>query len=133
MGFLNFLFGKRIGYKREGALTTMDHQTVRDGWLKIQEQVSFGKPSNYRSAVIDADKLTDFVLKIMYPADEAMGERLKSVKVKFINHYDLYDGLWFAHKVRNEIVHNVNFELPSVEVRNILDKFKAALDHLGAF
>ncbi len=133
MSIFSFIFGKRFGYVREGALTTLDRQTVREGWLKIEEQASFGKPSNYRSAVIDADKLVDFVLRRMYPADETMGERLKSVKPKFINHYDIYDGLWFAHKVRNEIVHNVNFELPSVEVRNILDKFKAGLEQIGAF
>mgnify|MGYP001575540338 CR=1 FL=1 len=131
MSLFSWLFGKG-GYKREGALTSLDRQTVRDGWLKIEEQASFGKPSNYRSAVIDADKLVDFVLRKMYPADETMGERLKSAKDKFINYYEIYDGLWFAHKVRNEIVHNVNFELPSVEVRNILDKFKAGLDRLGA-
>lgn len=132
MGIFSFLFGKN-GYKREGVLTSLDRQTVRDSWLKIEEQASFGKPSNYRSAVIDADKLVDFVLRRIYPADEAMGERLKSAKPKFINYYEIYDGLWFAHKVRNEIVHNVNFELPSVEVRSILDKFKAGLDRLGAF
>ena len=131
MSLFSWLFGKG-GYKREGALTSLDRQTVRDGWLKIEEQASFGKPSNYRSAVIDADKLIDFVLRKMYPVDETMGERLKSAKDKFINYYEIYDGLWFAHKVRNEIVHNVNFELPSVEVRNILDKFKAGLDRLGA-
>ena len=88
MSLFSWLFGKG-GYKREGALTSLDRQTVRDGWLKIEEQASFGKPSNYRSAVIDADKLVDFVLRKMYPADETMGERLKSAKDKFINYYSI--------------------------------------------
>lgn len=132
MGIFSFIFGKKFSYTREGALTTLDKQTVREGWIKVEEQVSYGKPSNLRSAVIDADKLVDFTLRKIYPADESMGERLKTAKVKFVNNYDIYDGLWFAHKVRNEIVHNVNFELPSIEVKNILDKFKAGLDHLGA-
>lgn len=132
MSLFSSLFGKS-NYKREGALTIVDRQQVRDGWQKVEEQVSFGKPSNLRTAVVDADKLVDFALRKMYPADETMGERLKSAKPKFVNHYDIYDGLWFAHKVRNELVHNVNFDLPSVEVRGILDKFKAALDLLGVF
>ncbi len=133
MGIFSSIFGKSFGYTREGALTTLDRQTVRESWLKIEEQASFGKPSNYRSAVIDADKLVDFVLRKMYPNEESMAARLKLAKTKFVNHYDIYDGLWFSHKVRNEIVHNVNFELPSVEVRGILDKFRAGLDQLGAF
>lgn len=131
MGILSFLFGKRDGHVREGKLTLLDQQTIRDGWLKIEEQLSLGKPSNFRSAVIEADKLTDFALQKMYPSEEKMADRLKAVKVKFTNQYELYDGLWFAHKVRNELVHNVNFDLPSVEVRSIIDKFKAGLVQLG--
>lgn len=131
MGILNFLFGKN-NFTREGALTVYDRQTVQETWQKIEEQVGFGKPSNFRSAVIDADKLVDFVLRKLYPGEESMGERLKQAKTKFVNNYEVYDGLWFAHKVRNELVHNVNFDLPSVQVRDILDKFKAGLSQLGA-
>lgn len=133
MSLFSFLFQKRGGLKREGTLTTFDRQTVREGWVRIEEQIKLGKPSNFRSAVIDADKLVDFVLRKMYPEEETMAERLKSVKPKFIKHYDLYDGLWFSHKIRNEIVHNVNFELPSVQATDILVKFKAGLDHLGIY
>lgn len=130
MGIWALLFGKG-GYKREGAMTLLDRQTVQTGWQKVEEQASLGKPSNLKSAVIEADKLVDFALRKMYPAAETMGERLKEVKPKFIGNYALYDDLWFAHKLRNELVHNVGFEIPTVEARPTLEKFKAALVHLG--
>ncbi|HEY4694924.1 MAG TPA: hypothetical protein VIH52_03100 [Candidatus Nanoarchaeia archaeon] len=130
MGIFSFLFGK-TNYVPEGKLTLQDSQEVKTGWQKVEEQASLGKPSNLKSAVIDADKLMDFVLRKMYPSLEATGERLKAAKVKFVGKWEIYDGLWFAHKVRNEIVHNVNFELPSSQVRDILEKFKAGLIELG--
>lgn len=131
MGLFSFLF-KKGNYVGEGRLTLMDTQTVREKWAAIEQQMQIGKPSNYRQAVIDADKLTDFVLRKMYPSLETMGERLKQVKPKFVGNYQIYDDLWFAHKVRNEIVHNVNFELPSVQAGDVLEKFRNALVHLGA-
>lgn len=132
MSLWGFLFGPRGKYSREGTLTLLDRQTVEAAWVKIEEQVVLGKPANFRSAVIEADKLVDFVLRKQYPGEETLGERLKAAKPKFIGNYPIYDGLWFAHKVRNELVHNVGFEVPSVEVRSTLDKYKTALVHLGA-
>lgn len=129
MGLFSSLF-KGPGYVAEGRLTLMDQQIVKDGWEKVQEQFLLGKPSNMKQAVIDADKLTDFALSKMYPTLKTMGERLKAVKPKFQDYYEIYDDLWFAHKVRNELVHNINFELPTVEAGNILEKFKKGLEYL---
>jgi len=110
----------------------MDAQEVRNGWGKVEEQVAFGKPSNLKTAVIEADKLLDFTLKKMYPTLSTTGERLKAAKTLFVGKWEVYDGLWFAHKIRNELVHNINFELPTSQVMDILNKFKAGLMELGA-
>ncbi len=131
MGLFSSLFKSKGSYVGEARLTLLDQNFVRDSWIKIEEQAALGKPSNMRSAVIDADKLVDFVLKKTYPSLETMGERLKQVKPKFEGNYQIYDQLWFAHKVRNEIVHNIAFELPSVQTKLVLENFKAALVHLG--
>ena len=131
MGLLSFLF-KRPGYVPEGRLTLSDAEEVRRAWAKINEQVGLGKPSNLKTAVIEADKTLDFVLKKMYPSLETTGERLKAVKPKFVGKWEIYDGLWFSHKVRNELVHNINFELPSSQVNDILEKFRAGILELGA-
>lgn len=131
MGLFSSLFGRK-NLNSEGYLSLMDRQTASEMWQKVEEQVGYGKPSNYRSAVIDADKILEFVLSKMYPKLANTGERLKAAKVRFVGNYETYDGLWFAHKVRNEIVHNVAFELPSSQITDILEKFKAGLVRLGA-
>ncbi len=131
MGFLSALFGKP-NYQRQGYLALQDRQTATERWANVEAEVQLGKPSNFKSAVIDADKILDFVLTKMYPGLNSTGERLKVAKDKFVDNYEIYDGLWFAHKARNELVHNVNFELYSAQVTEILEKFKAGLVHLGA-
>ena len=132
MGLFSSLFKRKSNYVAEARITLFDQNFIRESWVKIEEQISLGKPSNFRGAVIDADKLVDFVLKKIYPSLENMGERLKQVKPKFAGNYQIYDQLWFAHKVRNELVHNVNFDLPNIQAKLVLENFKAALTHLGA-
>jgi len=132
MAFFSSFFGRKNNYLSESRLTPFDQKFAESSWDKIEEQLFLGKPSNLKNAVIDADKLVDFCLKQIFPKTESMGERLKKAKSKFVGRYDLYDQLWFAHKVRNEIVHNVNFELPTVLAKEILENFRQSLLHLGA-
>jgi len=132
MGLFSSWFDRKSNYVGEARITLFDQNFVKESWAKIEEQISLGKPSNLRSAVIDADKLVEFVLKKIYPSLEKMGERLKQVKPKFVGNYQIYDQLWFAHKVRNELVHNIDFDLPSVQAKLVLENFKQALIHLGA-
>jgi hypothetical protein len=132
MGWFSSLFSRKGNYVGEARLTLFDQNFAEEAWQKIDEQILLGKPSNLRSAVIDADKLVDFVLKKTYPSLTSMGERLKQVKPKFINDYEIYDQLWFAHKARNELVHNIHFDLSSASAKLILENFKNALVHLGA-
>lgn len=131
MSFFSLIFGKKV-FSSESYLSLLDRQTATERWAKVEEQVGFGKPSNYRSAVIEADKILEFVLAKMYPKLNSTGERLKFAKDKFNGDYETYDGLWFAHKVRNELVHNLGFELPSSQVVDVLTKFKTGLIKLGA-
>lgn len=132
MGLFSRLFGKKI-HSSQSYLSALDKETATQMWSKVEEQLSFGKPSNYRSAVLDADKILEFILSKQYPQLKSTGERLKAAKEKFVGSYEIYDELWFAHKVRNEIVHNLNFELPSSQVTDVLGKFKSGLGKLGVF
>ena len=123
---------KSVNKSSESYLSSNDRQIATDMWRKVEEQMGYGKPSNYRSAVIDADKILEFILSKMYPGLTKTGERLKVAKDKFVGDYETYDSLWFAHKVRNELVHRVSFELPSSQVNDVLEKFRAGLVKLGA-
>jgi len=115
----------------KGFLTVADQQQIEERWKKIEELAGIGKPSTLREAVIEADKLVNLALGRIYPGKETAAERLKEAKEMFASYRQDYENLWYAHKIRNEMVHTVGFELPSMEAKNILDYFRKALEVVG--
>ena len=79
-------------------------------------------------AVIDADKLLDEALKKKHFRGKTMGERLVSAQRSISDN----DGVWYAHKLRNRLVHEPNVKLKKNEAQNALAGFKKALQDLGA-
>lgn len=127
--FLLFLLTRGQGgifhaFSSSGRLTSEDRKKIAYEWEKIKKLSSLGKPSQMKDAIITADKLLDHALKIKYPKAETLVERYKAGEEHFLYKKD-YDSLWFAHKTRNELVHNIDFELPyaqGVDVIHIYEK-----------
>lgn len=133
MGLFSFLFGKRTERINlaEGHLGVYDINLVKEKWQDLETKLNLGRPSATREAVLEADKLLSYVLERVYPSGQNTGERLKAAKARFRGNHQEYNDLWYAHKIRNEMVHNVNFELPTSQAKDVLEKFKAGLRGLG--
>lgn len=58
--------------------------------------------------LVELDKLMDYYLKNSKVKGETMGERLKKSRKNFSKQD--YDMIWKAHKLRNEIVHEVGYK-----------------------
>lgn len=109
----------------------LDKKVVQDKWREIETLINQGNPNAFSSAVMAADKLFDHVLKgIVSKGDtQHMGERLKLAQNKFSD-YQIYQGIWSAHKVRNNIAHEINHELHSSEAKKAIDQFRRGLKDL---
>ena len=57
-----------------------------------------------KHAVLEADKLVDFVLRKKGYKGETFADRLRSAE-KYIDH-GTYQNLWDGHKIRNQIAHD---------------------------
>ncbi|MBA3757799.1 hypothetical protein H0X09_02970 [Candidatus Saccharibacteria bacterium] len=79
-------------------------------------------------SVIDGDKLLDEALKKRHFKGKTMGERLVSAQRSLSDN----DAVWYAHKLRNRLVHEPNIRLKKREAQNALAGFKQALKDLGA-
>jgi ABC-type lipoprotein release transport system permease subunit len=79
-------------------------------------------------AVIDADKLLDEALKKKGYKGKTMGERMVSAQRTFSNN----DGVWYAHKLRNRLVHEPNVRLKKNEAKSALAGVRQGLKDLGA-
>ena len=77
-----------------------------------------------KQALIEADKLLDNVLKQLINGKD-MGERLKNAK-SIMADDNLYHLVWEAHKLRNKVVHEVDYIIDRKEIRNAVNNLKRA-------
>lgn len=98
-------------------------------WQEIRNHVESFKESEWKLAVIEADKLVDDVLKTAGYPGETMGERLTMIKPdQLVN----IQHLWDAHKLRNLLVHDANYQLTHKQAIWCIDAFESVLHELGA-
>ncbi|MBI2009138.1 hypothetical protein HYS84_01860 [Candidatus Saccharibacteria bacterium] len=104
----------------------LNRQYYQKKWLEILARVK--TYDGMILAVIDADKLLDEALKKKSYKGKTVGERLVSAQ------HDLSDndGVWYAHKLRNRLVHEPTVRLRKNEAKNALSGFRQGLKDLGA-
>jgi len=119
--FLFTLYFVRRKHREE-----IDHKFFRNRWTQIQDLLKQGKEMNHKLAIIEADKLLDYALKALGFPGNTIAERLQFASYQ---RGDLKH-VWWAHKVRNMVVHDVKYELSAGETRKVVKAFEAALKSL---
>lgn len=105
----------------------INQNSVKERWAEIESMMAQGGPANFRQAIVEADKLVDAVLRGKV-SGETMGERLKNARGLFGK--VTYDRLWTAHKIRNKVVHEADFDGLSSDARLAIRNFEKALIEL---
>jgi hypothetical protein len=104
----------------------LDRKYFQAKWRELQKGLS--KSELWPLAVISADNLLDEALRKRRFKGKTMGERLVSAQKTLSNN----DGVWFAHKLRNKLVHEVEAKLTEREVKKALIEIRQALRDIGA-
>jgi hypothetical protein len=124
----------RVGAKKKarrraaaGILRPYDREKIKEEWMKVEQLIEVGKPSVAKEAVIKADNLLDYALA-QISSGETMGERLKNARGAFPP--GIYQGLWEAHKVRNALVHDSDYDLTQLVAKGALGKYKNGFEVL---
>ncbi len=108
----------------EEAITAYDNR-----WEEIKSHVNSFKESDWKMAVIEADKFTDDVLKSAGFPGESMGERLMLIKPDQLLNLQY---LWDAHKLRNLLVHDTHYEINHRQAILAIEAFERTLRELEA-
>lgn len=118
---------KHVSTKRAGGgyRTSLDRALIARQWAEIQAKLN--ATGGAKSAVMDADKLLDYVLSAK-TSGETMGDRLKSGGHLFSD----LNGVWRAHKLRNHLAHDINPDFSRGEVNDAIRQFERGLRDLGA-
>lgn len=107
---------------------TVDNTYVQNKLQEIDELVKLGSPSNFSRAVLEGDKLLDHILKGLRTPGLTMGDRLRAAQNRFSS--EGYNAAWQAHKIRNELVHNSQYEITDFMARDAINNFKKAIREL---
>jgi len=113
----------KIMFNRKLRFSERDKKYVAVKWHELSH-------AGARNCIMEADKLLDFCLgKILGPKYEkvSFGEKLKLKGVIFSD----LNGVWFAHKLRNKIAHELDFRVSMGEAKRALSAFKRAFIDLG--
>ncbi len=126
---LPFKKGQKSGSKKT-ANSRVDTQEVARRWADIQTSVGLGGTTHFGSAIVSADKLLDYVLRQKGYAGETMGDRLKSAQDDVSP--ELYNKAWQVHKLRNQLVHEVDSEILSFQAKEAILDYERILRAMGA-
>jgi len=100
---------------------TLKDEILKERWDNIVKKIEVGTPDAIKVALIDADKLVDDSLKKLGLEGEHMADRLATL---FSQDLRSLDNLWKAHKIRNNLVHNPEFEITLRQARKTLDYYR---------
>lgn len=109
-----------------GFPSRLNRQYYQERWAELLARVK--TPEGMMLAVIDADKLLDHALRKGGYRGKTMGERLVAAQRSLSDN----DSVWYAHKLRNRLVHEPQVRLKKREAQKALAGFKKALNDLGA-
>ena len=104
----------------------LNQKHFQERWVELLTRVK--TPEGMVLAVIDADKLLDEALRKRRFRGKTTGERLVAAQRELADN----DAIWFAHKMRNRLVHEPNIKLKKRECQTALAGFRQALKDLGA-
>lgn len=113
------IFGKHVHPR-------MNQNRFERKWVELLTRVR--TPEGMILAVIDADKLMDEALRRRGFKGKTMGERLVEAQKSLTNN----DAVWYAHKLRNRLVHEADARIKEREAKAALAGVRQGLKDLGA-
>ncbi|MBD3281244.1 hypothetical protein GF391_00670 [Candidatus Uhrbacteria bacterium] len=104
----------------------LTREEVAKRWQQIMATSKQNGDMGLKLAIIEADNLLDAALKSLVMQGDTLGERLKFACYK----YPKLKNVWWAHKLRNNLVHDHSFRLNAGQAKKALGEFEKALKEL---
>ena len=106
----------------------LDKRHFQAKWLEIEHSLDGTNPASWQLAILNADKLLDSALVARRLKGQTMGERMKSAQ----NIWRNAQHVWNAHKIRNQLAHEVDTSITFEMTRRALAAYRQGLKDLGA-
>lgn len=120
--------GKIVELKTELNPPTAGESKYDAKWKEIQEHLRSLRDAEWKFAVIEADNIVEEILAQAGYLGDTLGEKLKQIDK---NQLASINDLWEAHKLRNSIVHDSDYQIRYNDARVAVNQYEKALRELG--
>ena len=130
LAFFFFFKAKKIRLsvlERRGMPLPAGPEVLSERWQGVIDHLNSDNESEWKLAIIEADKMADDLLIQKGYEGESMAERLSLLDKNELRSLDL---LWTAHKVRNRIAHKLDFKINRSEAMRVISYYEEALKDL---
>lgn len=94
----------------------------------IKRRANTSNQASLQQLLIETDKLLDYTLQQRKVKGETLGERLKNAKDLFDR--STYNNVWEAHKLRNQLVHEVDANADARQLKNAVVRLGQGISSL---
>lgn len=108
--------------------TDLPQKHAQKSWDDVERHFFSGDENGLKIAIMKADTLLDEALREAGIVGRDLGERLRKVSPKDLPNIE---NVWEAHKLRNKIAHEINFQLKRDLAERALTVYEEALEQLG--
>jgi len=104
---------------RKNLAPVVDNRNL--AWEKVQQLFASGGEANFKLAIIESDKMLEDLLTSLNYQGLTLGDKLLAVEKGDMQNLD---SAWEAHKCRNQIAHEKDFQLSDHEARRVLGLYE---------
>lgn len=94
-------------------------------WDAISENMLSEHPNDWRIAILEADIILNEILTKSGYTGDTVADKLKQVEK---SDFQTLENAWEAHKVRNKVVHDVDFVLSKREAERIVKLYQSVFE-----
>lgn len=102
-------------------------EQVNKRWSKIRGRLEIPSEAEYKLAILEAEDILDETLSRMGCKGETLEERLKLLAPDQLSNRDQ---LLEAHRARNSIIHDPDYQIPSDKAKGLLEIYEKSLQDL---
>lgn len=97
--------------------------------LKISQSINSSDHGSLKLAVMEYDKLADFILQQQGLPGQTMGDRMKMASRLFPSN-QAYQDFWAVHKVRNQLAHEIDSSYNNDTLMQVCISYRRVIESL---
>lgn len=105
----------------------VDFKKLKEDWQAVLGHLDSINESDWKLAIIEADKIINELLIQKGYSGESMAEKMSLINKKEVKSIEL---LWEAHKIRNRIAHQPGFKLDYNQAKKTISYYQEVLKDL---